>query len=1262
VCDALLERAGVNGAAVEDVAWGCVTQSGAQAENAGRNVVLSSKRLPNSVPAFTLDRQCGSAQQALHLAAQAVMSGTQDCVIAGGVEMMSVVPMDSNVNSSWEGGPHTGEGIQNAYGERMKEEYAVFEADPVKFDQFVGAELVAKKYRITREDADAFAMRSHTLAQAASTAGRFAEIVPLPCRSHPGISKAEAPEEMHTVDEGIRPSTSIEALAKLKPILTNGVLTAAAASQICDGAAAMLVCNERGLQRLGLRPRARVVALGLAALDPVVMLEGPIPATQQVLAKAQLQIEDVDLVEVNEAFSSIPLAWAKAMTGGDLTKLNVNGGAIARGHPMGATGAMLMSNLVGELERRGGRYGLLTMCESGGTANATIVERVGHSGLVNTILAPSRLAPGPVSGGPAEPILEFARPSPQKGHAFMTMGRALTAIAAWKGQAPALTSAGPGTVAKQMNFTELDLKSNAMARAYIFFNVRRNDLVTIALPTGPEFVVVCFACWKLGATPNNVSYSLTFQERDEIIQLARPKIVAGVPNLRDPDMKLHCGYRCLREGFDPGPHLSVDPLPDAFANSWLVATSGGSTGRPKLIVLNEPSLVTMKDIGGGKSAMPDGFSITGGGKVNGIDLIPSPLSHNAPFHCAIQGILGASHQILLAPFDAQTWAHLIQEYRCTFSYLVPTTMKRIMDLPGDVRARYDVSSLEAIFHMAAPCPPWLKEAWCSYLGPEKIYECYGPTEATALTVIRGDEWLLRPKLRGLNLVGKPLYGELMILDPDTKEELPPGTMGEVWMRHNERRPTYYYIGADAQAHPGLGIHWESMGDMGMLDQDGYCHLGDRKKDMILVGGVNIYPAEIEAALEAHPAVRSAVVVGVQDDDLGNALHAVVYSGQDKITVEELTDFLKDGLARFKVPASFSFVDYHLRGEDGKCRRSEVAAMVNASLIGGSRIPSKTEQADKSQQALAAVPTRAVPSSVPVLGFAGRVAIVTGAGNGLGREYALLLAARGAKVVVNDLGSSLGGQGASSSLADSTVDCIRRAGGTAVANYDSVTEGESIVKTAIDSFGRVDIVVNNAGILRDVSFRKMKDEDWDLVYRVHLKGAFSVTKAAWRHMEENEYGRIVYVTSSTGLYGSFGQANYAAMKSAVLGLTYTLALEGKKRNIKVNAIAPLGASRMMETVRSKRELQALPLQSIAKFVAYLCHERCDSTGGVFELGGHWISRLGWRRSQGARFQAGFTLEDVAQRFEEISDFSQGTEYPADADSGEVHSMQAPLAKL
>lgn len=376
VIDALIERTKIDGAQVEDVAFGCVTQSGAQAENLGRNVVLSSKRLPNTVPAFTMDRQCGSAQQAIQVATQAVMSGTQDCVIAGGVESMSVVPMDSNVGPAWHEGPHTGDGVQAHYREKTVEAYRHFGADPVKFDQFVGAELVAKKYGVTREDADAFAMRSHKLAEDASRSGRFAnEIVPVPCKSHEGISKGPAPNEMHTKDEGIRPSTSVEALAKLKPILQNGVLTAAAASQICDGAGAVLICNERGLERLGLRPRARVAALGLAGTDPITMLEGPVPATKSVLAKAGLRVEDLDLVEVNEAFSSVPLAWARAMVGGDLSRVNVNGGAIARGHPMGGTGAMLMSNLLNELERRNGRYGLLTMCESGGTANATIIER-----------------------------------------------------------------------------------------------------------------------------------------------------------------------------------------------------------------------------------------------------------------------------------------------------------------------------------------------------------------------------------------------------------------------------------------------------------------------------------------------------------------------------------------------------------------------------------------------------------------------------------------------------------------------------------------------------------------------------------------------------------------------------------------------------------------------------------------------------------------------------------------------------------------------
>jgi bile acid-coenzyme A ligase len=1251
----LLERANVDGKFIDDVAWGCCTQHGAQAENVGRNSVLSSKRLPISVPAFTLDRQCGSAQQALHLAAQAVMSGTQDCVIAGGVEMMSVVPMDCNVNTTnWEMGPHTGQEIHEVYGDRMKVEYAELGASPVKFDQFVGAELVAKKYGITRQDADEFAMRSHTLAAAATKAGRFAEVAPLPCRTRPGFSKVDAPKtEMHTVDEGIRPNINMEALGKLKPILKGGVLTAAAASQICDGASAMLICNERGLERLGVRPRARVVSLGLAGIDPIMMLEGPVPATHQVLAKAGLTIDDIDLVEVNEAFSSIPLAWARAMTNGDLSKVNVNGGAIARGHPMGASGGLLMSNLIGELERRGGRYGLLTMCESGGTANATIVERVAADFRTTQAIAnPRSLSPSPTSGGMG--VSQSSMPiSDQNGQCLMSIAQALRAVALWKGDAPAMTCVQKGMIAPvSISFRELDRRSNQLARAYQVLGVQKNDLVTIALPTGIEFVVACFACWKLGATPNNVSPKLTFRERDEIVQLATPRLVVGVPALNDPKMRLHDGFRCIPEGFQPDARLSSEALPDAFANTWLVACSGGSTGRPKLIYLVEPSIVTMKNIGGGRFAMPDGFAIMGGGRVNGVDLTPCPLSHNAPFHIVINGILGASHQVVMTKFDAEFMLQLVQDYRCTFSYAVPTIMKRVWDLPTAVRLSYDVSSLEGVFHMAAPMPPKLKDAWCNWLGPKVIYELYGPTEAMLSTLIRGDEWLARPKIEGMNLVGRPVYGELKIVDSETKEVLPPHTMGEVWMRHHERRQTYYYRGSQSVVDED---GFETMGDMGLLDEHGYLHLGDRKKDMVLIGGQNVYPAEVEAALEEHPAVKSAIVVGLAHEDLGQVLHAAVYTGSDRTTGDELRIFLEERLAQAKVPRGFHFWDQHLRSEDGKCRRSEVASLLAAKVSKGAP---KSKVADSVEQLLSAAP---VSSTDDTRNFKGRVAIVTGAGNGLGREYAMLLGRRGAKVVVNDLGSSLSGKGTSSSSADMVVQAIQQAGGEAVANYDSVTDGDKIVKTAGDACGRVDIVINNAGILRDVSFRKMSDDDWDKVYQVHLKGMFSVTHAAWPHMEKNEYGRIVNITSSTGLYGSFGQANYAAMKSAALGFTFTLALEGKKRDIRANVVAPLAASRMMESVRSKEELKMIPTGTMANLVGYLCHDSCESNGGVFEMGGHWISRLGYRRTRGARFQEGFTMDDVASRFAEISDFTD-SESPTDADSGEVHSTQPPLSKL
>jgi len=727
--------------------------------------------------------------------------------------------------------------------------------------------------------------------------------VPVKCRSREGISKVHpAPDEMHTVDEGIRPDSSMESLEKLKPLMKGGVLTAGVASQITDGAAAVLICNERGLERLKFRPHARIVAVGLSGT-------GPIPATQAVLAKAGLTVKDLDLVEVNEAFSSIPLMWAKAMMGGDLTKVNVNGGAIARGHPMGATGAMLLSNLISELELRGGRYGLLTMCESGGTANATIIERTdkvfAESGSLKRWV--------PISAA-------LGRDNSQK---MMSHGRALGAVAAWKGDCPAITVVGPGEPTQQITFKELEARSNRLARAYAYFKLRRNDLVTICLPTGSEFVEAVFACWKLGASPNNVSSKLTFRERDEIVKLASPRLVIGVPTLKNPGMQRHDGFQCLPEGFEPGMHLSSAPMPDSFANCWLVATSGGSTGRPKLIALNEPSFVTMQDaLGDGRLTMVDGFSSSGGGLVNGVDLITAPLSHNAPFHCVVEGLLSASQQVILTKFKADLTLQLIQEYRCIFAYLVPTMMKRIWDLPTQVRAGYDVSSLNGIFHMAAPCPPWLKEAWCTWLGPEKIYENYGPTEAICWTLIRGDEWLVRRKIEGLNCVGRAMCGMLKIVDPDTHLELPPGNMGEVWMKHHERRHTYIYIGAESNRDTE---GWESVGDMGMLDEDGCLHLGDRKNDMVLIGGMNIYPAEIEAALEQHPAIKSCAVVGIPDADLGKVLHGALYTGDDTVTPDELRIFLEERLQNQKIPRSWSFAKEHLRGDDGKVRRVEIAA-------------------------------------------------------------------------------------------------------------------------------------------------------------------------------------------------------------------------------------------------------------------------------------------------------------------------------------------------
>jgi len=355
VLKTLVARNDLDPAMVEDVIAGCVSQTGEQSVNVARNAALAAG-FPESVPGTTIDRQCGSSQQAAHFAAQGVMAGVYDIVIAAGVEVMTRVPMGITMQQ--------GPGIP--FGPRMVERY-----ENGLVPQGISAELIADKWGVTREELDQISVDSHQRATRATEEGRFdGQIVPIEVKNEDGTI------ELMTRDEGIRPTTTTEVLAGLSPAFkTDGVVTAGNSSQISDGAAAILILSEEKANELGLKPRARFHSFSLAGVDPVTMLTGPIPATEKVLAKAGLDIDDIDLFELNEAFASVVAAWLKE-TGADWNKTNVNGGAIALGHPLGASGAKLMTTLVNELERSGGRYGLQTMCEGGGMANATIIERL----------------------------------------------------------------------------------------------------------------------------------------------------------------------------------------------------------------------------------------------------------------------------------------------------------------------------------------------------------------------------------------------------------------------------------------------------------------------------------------------------------------------------------------------------------------------------------------------------------------------------------------------------------------------------------------------------------------------------------------------------------------------------------------------------------------------------------------------------------------------------------------------------------------------
>ncbi len=475
---------------------------------------------------------------------------------------------------------------------------------------------------------------------------------------------------------------------------------------------------------------------------------------------------------------------------------------------------------------------------------------------------------------------------------LISYGRRLTELAEQHPERPSITCGE-----KSLTRSELESSANRLARDMHAEGAQEGDMVTIALANSVEWFVAFAASWKIGAVPQPVSAELPGPELQSVLELADPSLVIGVPP------ELAGGRRALPADYRPDPRLPDDPLPDVTSPAWKAPTSGGSTGRPKLIVSGDPALYD--------EDAPPLF-----GQTDGCMVVPAPLYHNGPIVWSCSAWLAGSHVVVLPRFDAEATLQAIDRYHADTVYLVPTMMKRIWRLPEAVRDSYDLSSLQHVWHLAEPCPPWLKQVWIDWLGPDRIFEIYAGTEAQAGTVITGTEWLAH---RGS--VGRPTAGTVMICDLEGNE-LPAGQEGEVWLRSVRERPTYRYIGATARTRRG---GWESLGDVGWLDEDNYLYLGDRREDMILTGGANVYPAEVEAAIQEHPDVRSVAVIGLPDDDLGNIVHAVVEADQYTISRDELLSFVAERVARYKVPRSIEYTDQPLRNEAGKLRRSALRA-------------------------------------------------------------------------------------------------------------------------------------------------------------------------------------------------------------------------------------------------------------------------------------------------------------------------------------------------
>ena len=472
----------------------------------------------------------------------------------------------------------------------------------------------------------------------------------------------------------------------------------------------------------------------------------------------------------------------------------------------------------------------------------------------------------------------------------MSFSAAYAWLAQQKPDRPAITHAGESITRK-----EFDRRSNRLARAYSELGVQENDLVTVALPNSIEAYLAYAAIWKLGATPQPISARLPALEREAIINLVDPSLVVGAEA---------SDRAWVPARFEAACDLSDGALPDKAAKHWKAPTSGGSTGRPKIIVAAQSAHIDPQQVS-------RGF----GQRCDGVQLVPGPLYHNAPFAFSNQALLTGNHLVVMSRFDAEEALRLIEQYAVDWMLMVPTMMQRIWRLGESVRARYDLSSLNALLHLAAPCPEWLKAAWIDWLGAEKIWELYAGTEAQGVTTIRGDDWLTH---RGS--VGKPEPGTMRVLNASGVDAAA-GEIGEIYMRpRGGAGSTYHYIGAEAKRREG---GWESLGDMGRIDADGYLYLADRSADMILSGGANIYPAEVEAALDAHPAIRSSCVIGLPDEDLGNRVHAILDAPGHTLETWEVLEFLKDRLARYKHPRSMEFVDGPVRDDAGKVRRSQL---------------------------------------------------------------------------------------------------------------------------------------------------------------------------------------------------------------------------------------------------------------------------------------------------------------------------------------------------